>query len=862
MSLSLAKNVIVAGADNRPHMLDNTQYSSWASRILLYIRGKENGKLLVDSILNGPFKYGTVTVPRTLTTRATVKDRIYDELIDAEKIRKGCDIKATNIVLQGLPQDIYNLERELKLYDEFDMFTSVPGETINTLIVPSFLPIDDPIASLNKAMDFISTAFTSRYPPTNNQLKTSSNLRNQETIQDGRVTVRQRLFATTTVKRKATWQDSVPNLKGLGSQEIPTLIAFQTDDLDAFDSDCDETPSASAILMAKLSSYDSDILSEYSERPDFNNNPDIDITSDMSNQVAKCNEVDKENKIINESLTTKLEKYKEQIKLFKERQKLDLNDREKYINVQLQKVIVDKNAKVTNFENQIHSLKQLNETVQSHKTLSTTVDVLKMKSKAKEDKYLDEFIEFEKQKKALDNVIYKMGQSMQTMHMLTKPQASYDESHKTTLGYQNPLYLSQAQRKLPALYCENKVNILPIDYVALNKLSEHFVKHFVLQKQLFAEQAFWLLISKPVSETPPVQPEPVLKEIPHELCTISLVKDSFNKMRNHVNDFENVVTVRTKVTGQNEGLHKEITDMKEVFTQMETEVAKCSVERKTFEIKEKELLLENERLLELLMTQDLVHTTVNSLAKIIDYQSIEKSFLDEYSECVKLKVELSKKNDIVEKAVYDELSKRCTIMENRSVSSTSANGSKSLGNIKKNMIPRPTSINKKNKVEDHLGSVKPSLNKKNLVSKPVCDANVKHSVLNVNSELICATCNKCMFDAIHDLCVIDYVNDVNVSVKSKSLKSKKKKAWKPTVIMEYLVKISKKARILELKRRNIKITVLTSYTSYPSRKIRRICACTSQKTTKEQDQYANSSYLGLRKKYRLSLKNDMPPRDK
>ncbi|GJS77713.1 hypothetical protein Tco_0727594 [Tanacetum coccineum] len=54
------------------------------------------------------------------------------------------------------------------------------------------------------------------------------------------------------------------------------------------------------------------------------------------------------------------------------------------------------------------------------------------------------------------------------------------------------------------------------------------------------------------------------------------------------------------------------------------------------------------------------------------------------------------------------------------------------------------------------------------------------------------------------------------------------------VIMEYLVKISKKARILELKRRHLKIIVLTSYTPYPSRKIRRICSCTSQETTKIQ----------------------------
>ncbi|GKB33855.1 hypothetical protein Tco_0873256 [Tanacetum coccineum] len=54
------------------------------------------------------------------------------------------------------------------------------------------------------------------------------------------------------------------------------------------------------------------------------------------------------------------------------------------------------------------------------------------------------------------------------------------------------------------------------------------------------------------------------------------------------------------------------------------------------------------------------------------------------------------------------------------------------------------------------------------------------------------------------------------------------------LIIEYLVKISKKARILELKQRHLKITVLTSYTSYPSRNIRRICAYTLQETTKNQ----------------------------
>ncbi|GKF21730.1 hypothetical protein Tco_0070368 [Tanacetum coccineum] len=59
------------------------------------------------------------------------------------------------------------------------------------LAVPSFLPGDDPIACLNKTMTFISNVMASRFPLTNNQLRTSSNPRNQATIQDGRVTVQQ-----------------------------------------------------------------------------------------------------------------------------------------------------------------------------------------------------------------------------------------------------------------------------------------------------------------------------------------------------------------------------------------------------------------------------------------------------------------------------------------------------------------------------------------------------------------------------------------------------------------------------------------------------------------------------------------------
>nr|GEY40139.1 retrotransposon protein, putative, unclassified [Tanacetum cinerariifolium] len=93
---------------------------------------------------------------------------------------------------------------------------------------------------------------------------------------------------------------------------------------------------------------------------------------------------------------------------------------------------------------------------------------------------------------------------------------------------------------------------------------------------------------------------------------------------------------------------------------------------------------------------------------------------------------------------------------------TSASGSKPLGNKKNNRITRPPSSNKKNKVEDYSRKVKSSLNKTNFVSEPINNALVKHSVRNAKFESVCAICNKCLFDANHDMCLINSVNDVNV----------------------------------------------------------------------------------------------------
>ncbi|GKC81810.1 integrase, catalytic region, zinc finger, CCHC-type containing protein [Tanacetum coccineum] len=111
---------------------------------------------------------------------------------------------------------------------------------------------------------------------------------------------------------------------------------------------------------------------------------------------------------------------------------------------------------------------------------------------------------------------------------------------------------------------------------------------------------------------------------------------------------------------------------------------------------------------------------------------------------------------------------------------TSSSGSKPTGNTKNNRISRPPCSNQKNKVEDHHRTVKSGLNKMNSVSEPISNALIKHSMRNAKFESICAICNKCLFDANDDMCLVEFVNHVNVRSKSKSKRNKKSKAWKPT----------------------------------------------------------------------------------
>nr|GEX12626.1 zinc finger, CCHC-type [Tanacetum cinerariifolium] len=171
--------------------------------------------------------------------------------------------------------------------------------------------------------------------------------------------------------------------------------------------------------------------------------------------------------------------------------------------------------------------------------------------------------------------------------------------------------------------------------------------------------------------------------------------------------------------------------------------------------------------------------------------------------------------------------------------STSASGLKPSGNTKNNRISQSSSSNKTNKVEDQSRSIKSRKNKNNCVDKTKCNAHVMQSMLNANSisetisnalvkhfvrnakfESMCAICNKFLFDATHDMCLIDHVNDVNVRSKSKSKRNKNRKVWKPTgkVFTEIGYSWKPKCRNFTIIGNMCPLTRITSNNLVPSKK--------------------------------------------
>ncbi|GJU14946.1 retrovirus-related pol polyprotein from transposon TNT 1-94 [Tanacetum coccineum] len=393
--------------------------------------------------------------------------------------------------------------------------------------------------------------------------------------------------------------------------------------------------------------------------------------------------------------------------------------------------------------------------------LKNNFETLKQESSEKYEKNISEIVDLEKAKKELENIVFKVGQSAQTMHMLTKPQNFYVETHKTALGHQNPLYIFQARRKQPALYNRNVL----ID------------KH------------------NPVS-----------------VCdyeeTLILVEESQLKMLEKQTVFDECIKRRTTLSPHEIGSweQSDIKEMKDIFEQMEDEVDQCSMAKKYFEIEKKQLLINNDRLLEENIASDIMCTYLRLLNKVDNCGKLQLK--GKFSEPqmnqngTSVNTKLSKpstlgtklysvtplpKSKVIPKVVEKiDLSKLVT---------SHLNTKKIIKKRTKVLAPSLLKIQsepinayfKNNKTvhrdylkvtKDHVATLQELLEEARAL-KPLdehidCNADVKNVALSKNSDTICLSCNECLFSANHDACVVKYLKKMQKRKVAKSAKQKVK----------------------------------------------------------------------------------------
>nr|GEZ31387.1 RNA-directed DNA polymerase, eukaryota [Tanacetum cinerariifolium] len=100
-----------AGSESRPPMLNKENYVPWSFRLLWYAKSRPNGKLIHNSILNGPYVRKMVLEPGDANREITVTETFHlqtdDELFDKELKQIEADDQVIQTILLGLPEDIY-----------------------------------------------------------------------------------------------------------------------------------------------------------------------------------------------------------------------------------------------------------------------------------------------------------------------------------------------------------------------------------------------------------------------------------------------------------------------------------------------------------------------------------------------------------------------------------------------------------------------------------------------------------------------------------------------------------------------------------------------------------------------------------
>nr|GEV30788.1 retrovirus-related Pol polyprotein from transposon TNT 1-94 [Tanacetum cinerariifolium] len=425
-----------------PRPRSTSFYSQSDVQQKLYCRGKENGVNILKSIDEGPFHMGTVREPLGKGTEGAphLGETIHDYYVRfAKLINDMRNIKMTMSRMQLNSKFVNNMLPEWGRFVTAHYLQS--SSTLPFAYVPPHLaenahldsglsPTNNLIENLTNTLALLTQSYKTFPPQTNNQLRTSSNTRNQATVQDGRVVV-QNVHG-----RQNRGQGTNP-------REAPMAQTMIMAHLSSADPVYDEAgPSYDSEILSKVHDHDhyQDDVCEHHEEHAMHDNVQLnhvvdshaDYTSDsnmiMYDQYVKDNAVP---------------------------------EREQKINEQLRIVITDCNFEKETLKKELHSVKlQLASIINHNKLMVEEVTSLKNDFKQKENKYLEDFLDMKSLKEKVEDRLFKQDQSLQTVHMLRRPKPYYNEL--------------------------NKVKIAPHDYS-----KENFLATFTPQKQLTPEQIFW-----------------------------------------------------------------------------------------------------------------------------------------------------------------------------------------------------------------------------------------------------------------------------------------------------------------------------------------------------------------------------------
>nr|GEU35988.1 hypothetical protein [Tanacetum cinerariifolium] len=172
----------LAGSESLPSMLNKENYVPWSSRLLRYAKSRPNGKLIHNSILNGPYVIKMIPEPGDVNHDVNVTETFHlqtnDELSDKELKQIEAGDQAIQTILLGLPEDIY------AAVDTPHQDQSSFNQNYLQQPMPNPEDIIDPTTAMNMALALIAKAFKLNYStPTNNYQRISSNPRNRQIAQ-------------------------------------------------------------------------------------------------------------------------------------------------------------------------------------------------------------------------------------------------------------------------------------------------------------------------------------------------------------------------------------------------------------------------------------------------------------------------------------------------------------------------------------------------------------------------------------------------------------------------------------------------------------------------------------------------------